>query len=228
MSKSYFSSVLELKENDDDGSGVFEGYAAKFNEVDLGGDTILPGAFKKTIAAMKKQKRIIPFLNGHDQRDVMGGIHELKEDDFGLRIKGQIIPDLSESATKAYRLMKAGLSTALSIGYRVPENGAVKAEGRRTIKELDLWEVSHVGVGMDPFARMISVKSLNDIRAKLANGDRLTEREFEALFKDSLSLTNSEAERAVRVNLKTGGGAPRTKKPGGEGDVMSELHRLIT
>lgn len=222
---SYYSSVLEIKENDDDGSGIFEGYAAKFDEVDLGGDTILKGAFKKTIAAMKKQKRIIPFLNGHDQRDVMGGIHELKEDDFGLHIKGQIIPDLSESATKAYRLMKSGLSTALSIGYRVPENGSIKAEGRRTIKELDLWEVSHVGVGMDPYARMISVKSLTDIRAKLANGDRLTEREFETLFKNS-GLTKSEAERAVRVNLKTGGGDPRTKKPAG--DLMSELHRLIT
>lgn len=222
---SYYSSVLEVKEGDE-GSGVFEGYAAKFGEVDLGGDTILKGAFKKTIAAMKKQKRIIPFLNAHDQRDVMGGIHELKEDDFGLYIKGQIIPDLSESATKAYRLMKSGLSTALSIGYRVPENGSIKAEGRRTIKELDLWEVSHVGVGMDPYARMISVKSLNDIRAKLANGDRLTEREFEALFKDSLSLTNSEAERAVRVNLKTGEGAPRAKKT--DGNVLTELHRLIT
>lgn len=223
---SYHSSVLEVKENDE-GVGEFEGYAAKFGEVDLGGDTIVKGAFKKTIADMKKQKRVIPFLNAHDQRDVMGGIHELKEDDFGLHIRGSIIPDLSESAMKAYRLMKSGLATALSIGYRVPENGSVKSDGRRTINVLELWEVSHVGVGMDPYARMVSVKSLEDIRAKLAKGDLLTEREWEVLFKDSLSLTNSEAERAVRVNLKNGEGDPRAKKPSDAG-VMSELHRLIT
>lgn len=221
---SYHSSVLEVKDLED-GVGEFEGYAAKFGEVDLGGDMILKGAFKRTIANMKKEKRIIPFCNGHDQRDVMGGLQEVKEDDFGLFVRGTIIPDLSEAAYKTYRLLKSGLSTALSIGYRVPEGGATKNEGVRTIKDLDLYEVSYVGVGMDPYARVVSIKSLNDIRAKLANGDRLSEREWEALFKDSLSLTNSEAERAVRVNLKTGEGDLRTKPAP---NVLSELHSLIT
>jgi len=214
----YYSEVLEIKDGED-GSGEFEGYAAKFGFFDLGGDKIVKGAFKRTIGEMKKQKRIIPFCNAHDQRDVMGGIYELKEDDFGLRIKGRIIPDLSDAARKCYTLMKSGLSTALSIGYRVPENGSSKAEGRRTITDLDLYEVSHVGVGMDPYARMVSVKSLQDIRAKLANGDRLTPREFETFFKNN-GLTNSEAERAVRVNLKTGEGDPRTKT------IAEDLTRL--
>lgn len=227
MSDAYYNSILEIKENDD-GIGEFEGYASKFGEVDLGGDTIVKGAFKRTIANMKKQKRIIPFLNGHDQRDVMGGFHEIKEDDFGLFVRGQILPDLSEAAAKTYRLLKSGLSTALSIGYRVPEGGAEKKDGVRVIKDLDLYEVSYVGVGMDPFARVTDVKSLQDIRAKLANGDRLTEREWEGLFKDSLNLTNSEAERAVRVNLKTGGGDPRAKKTGNGKSLTTALHSLIT
>lgn len=222
MSKQFHTSKLELK-TDDDGVGEFEGYAAKFGEVDLGGDTISPGAFKKTIADAQKQGRIVPFLNQHDQRDVMGGFHEMKEDNYGLFVKGRIIPDLSEAAHKTYRLLKSGLSTALSIGYRVPEGGASKKDGIRTIKELMLYEVSYVGVGMDPFARVTATKSVTDIRAKLAAGDRLTVREWEVLLK-GMNLTNSEAERAVRVNLKTGEGDPREPKGG---DVLSELKRLI-
>jgi len=222
MSKQFHSSKLELKV-DDDGVGEFEGYAAKFGEVDLGGDTIVAGAFKKTIADAAKQGRIIPFLNMHDQSDVMGGFHEMKEDNYGLFVKGRIIPDLSAAATKTYRLLKSGLSTALSIGYRVPEGGASKKDGIRTIKELMLYEVSYVGVGMDPFARVTATKSITDIRAKLAAGDRLTVREWEVVLK-GMNLTNSEAERAVRVNLKTGGGDPRNSK---DDEVLSELKRLI-
>lgn len=214
---------FEVKEFSEEGE--FEGYASIFNKVDMGGDTILPGAFKATLADMKKQGRILPLLFGHNQSDIIGGIPELEEDKKGLKIRGRVLADISDNGRKAYMLMKSKLSTALSIGYQVPDGGAEKKEGNRIISKLNLYEVSFVGVGMDPYARVTSVKGLKDIRAKLAAGERLTEREFEVLFKHDLNLTNSEAERAVRVNLKNGEGDPRT--PTKETDVLKELRRLI-
>lgn len=220
----HFDTQFELKELAED--GTFEGYAAVFDKVDLGGDTIKKGAFTRTLKNMEEEKRVIPFCYMHDQKEILGGFHELKEDDFGLYVKGQIIPDLSPLSKKVYALMKSGLSRALSIGYRVPKGGSSKSNGIRTLKDLDLFEISHVSVGMDPFAQAVSVKALTDLREKLAKGDLLTARDFETLFKDSFNLTNSEAERAVRVNLKTGEGAPRAKKA--TGSVVSELHKLMT
>ena len=215
---------LELKEIDEEGH--FEGIASIFNKVDLGGDMILPGAYKKTLADMKAQKRIVPFLWRHMQEEVMGGFHELVETKKGLEVKGQIVPDLSDYSQKAYLLMKTGLARGLSIGYRVMEGCSERIDGIRKIKSLELFEISFTPVAMDPYANVTSVKTLSDIRAKLAAGDRLTSREWELVLKEQCTLTNSEAERAVRINLKKGSGAPG--KSNGGFDLRAELAELKT
>ena len=51
-----------------------------------------------------------------------------------------------------------------------------------------------------------AAQNSHEVIERLKAGDQLTEREFEVLFK-GLSLSNSQAERAVRVNLK-GQGEP--------------------
>jgi len=217
------NATLELKEIDDEGE--FEGLASVFGKVDMGGDMILPGAYKKTLIAMKREKRIIPFLWRHQQEEVMGGFTDLEETSKGLKVKGRIVPDLSEYSMKAYRLMKSGLARGLSIGYRVPEGGATKEDGVRKIKALNLFEISFVPVGMDPYANVTSVKALSDIRAKLADGERLSEREWELFLKQDCNLTNSQAERAVRVNLKNGSGAPGNS--GSDYDLREGLKSLL-
>ena len=217
------AATLELKEIDDEGR--FEGLASVFNKVDLGGDMILPGAYKKTLALMKKQKRVIPLLWRHQQEEVMGGFEELEETAKGLKVKGRIVPDLSEYSMKAYRLMKSGLARGLSIGYRVNDGCAERVDGVRKIKSLDLFEISFTPVAMDPYANVTSVKHLSDIRGKLAAGERLSPREWELVLKEQCNLTNSEAERAVRVNLKKGSVAPGKSHDGF--DLVKELKSLI-
>ena len=215
---------LEFKEVSEEGS--FEGIASIFNKVDHGGDMILPGAYAETIKDMKAQNRVIPFLWRHREEDVIGGVTHLEERKEGLFVQGTVVPSISEVAKKAYSLMKAGLARSMSIGYIVPQGGATKSNGVRKISKLDLMEISFVPVGMDPFANMTDVKSLSDIRGRLAAGDLLSEREWELLLKENCNLTNAEAERAIRVNLKKGLGDP-VKANNEAAEILKDIRALI-
>ena len=93
------------------------------------------------------------------------------------------------------------------------------------LKELDLFEVSVVSLPADDMATISSVKSAKasqNILEKLKAGDRLTEREFETLLKGALGLSNSQAERAVRIHLKGLG------EPAAANDVRALLEALRT
>lgn len=195
--------------------GEFEGLASVFNVEDRGRDTILPGAFKKTLKDIKKDKRTIPFLNQHMRWEILGGFTEFEERKEGLWVKGQILPDLSDMARQVYTLMKSQLCTGLSIGYRVPPRMAEYSEKGRVIKQLDLYEISFTPMPMAPGAGVRGVKGLEEARSKLVAGDQLTEREWETILKKDLGLSNSEAERAIRVNsLRSGGGDPHVQGKG--------------
>jgi len=221
------NSVFDLQFKEVSDEGAFEGIASIFNKVDHGGDMILPGAYSKTIKERREQNRIIPFLWRHREEDVIGGITDLEERKEGLWVAGTVVPTMSELSKKAYTLMKKGLARSMSIGYIVPPGGATKERGIRKIKELDLKEISFVPIGMDPYANMTAVKSLTDIRTKLATGERLSEREWEIILKENCNLTNSEAERAIRVNLKKGLGDP--DKPNNDAaEILKDIRALIT
>jgi len=58
---------FELKSLSD--PGTFEGLAATYGDVDLGGDIIEPGAFQKTMADKGGE---VPILWQHDQREPIG------------------------------------------------------------------------------------------------------------------------------------------------------------
>ena len=58
MERKRFS--LKIKSVDD--TGTFTGLGAAYNNVDLGGDKIMPGAFTRTLAAGKQ----FPLLWQHD------------------------------------------------------------------------------------------------------------------------------------------------------------------
>ena len=103
--------------------------------------------------------------------------------------------------------MKDGALSALSIGYNATKERMVGKV--RELVEIALHEVSLVSIGMNAKTAITGVKELEDCRNRLAAGDRLTEREWEGLLKNSFGLSNSEAERVVRVHgLKIGQGAP--------------------
>src|SRR5687767_7271291 len=82
-------------------AGRFEGYAAIFGNVDLGGDVIERGAFKEIV---KGRNGMVKVLYQHNTKDPIG-VANVAQDDTGLRFDGQLILD-SVSARSAHALMK--------------------------------------------------------------------------------------------------------------------------
>lgn len=194
---------FEIKELTDE--GVIEGYAAVFNNVDHGGDKILPGAFSEGLTKAAGTGRRVKMLWNHDPHQPIGVWETLTEDGNGLLGKGRLVMEVPK-ARETHALMKAGVVDSLSIGYRMVDGK--KDGGVRLLTKLDLYEVSPVTFPMNEQARLTGVKAEHqDIIEKLAAGDRLTEREFERMCKGILHLSNSQAERAARVHLK-GQGEP--------------------
>lgn len=119
------------------------GYAALFDRIDRGGDILRRGAFAGSLDAGHR----LPFLWQHRPDQRIGRIDLAHEDQRGLRI----IASLDEAATEALAALRSGAVTGLSFGYRVR-----KASGShpRELIELDLVEVSLVGVPMMPGAKV--------------------------------------------------------------------------
>lgn len=170
---------INIKEAKADGS--FTGYAAVFNNVDLGDDVILPGAFTQAKTTPDGQIRIA--LN-HDLRQLAGKA-KFAQDQHGLRVEGQL--SLGVSYVKdAYALMQDGVLNGLSVGFNILDGGVEWAErdGRytRIISKAELWEFSIVPFGMNPEALVDSVKAANirDFEAQL-RGLGYSQREAKAL-----------------------------------------------
>jgi hypothetical protein len=83
---------FEVKEMDDE-SRTFSGLASTW-DMDLGGDVIRKGAFKRTVGHWKKGKRPLPLVDQHrydSVRDVVGKLVEAEETDAGLDTTWQVI-----------------------------------------------------------------------------------------------------------------------------------------
>lgn len=154
--------------------GEFEGYASIFNNVDLGADVVLPGAFKKKDMALTKDGKV-RVLYQHDWDKPIGKA-VVEEDSTGLHFKASLI--LANSVAKdAYVLMKEDVLDGMSFGFDVLPGGADYTEGGiRQLKRLKLWEISPVTFGMNPKAGISAVKSAAQLT---------TIREFEDFLRDS-------------------------------------------
>ena len=74
--------ALKIKSVDD--TGTFTGLGAAYNNVDLGGDKIMPGAFTRTLAAGKQW----PFLWQHDPSNPIGTA-KVTDSPQGLQVEGR-------------------------------------------------------------------------------------------------------------------------------------------
>ena len=137
-----------------DEEGSFEGYLSIFGSVDSYGDTVIKGAYEETLM---NRKRMPPMLLNHDQFSVPIGIwQEMKEDDTGLRVKGQLTPGNSQ-AEQVYAAMKHGAMTGMSIGYR-PTKYEENDHGGLDLIKIELREGSVVTMPAEDDARIDVVK----------------------------------------------------------------------
>lgn len=203
---------MELKSLTEDGQ--FSGYAAIFNNVDLGYDVVLPGAFKKKNMVLTKDGQI-RVLYQHDMDKPIGKAR-VEEDEKGLYFEGQLILENSV-ARNAYVVMKAGVLDGMSFGYDVLPGGAEYTEGGvRRLSSCKLWEISPCTFGMNPKARVEDVKRAGQIT---------TIREFEDLLRDACGYSNAQAKLLASGGWKALQSA-RDESGSGNVDVEQLIERV--
>lgn len=148
-----------------DAQGVVSGYGSVFGGVDAYGDTVLPGAFTKSLAKRKPK-----MLWQHMPSALAGVWDTAREDAKGLWLEGRVATKTA-LGSEAIELMSMGAISGLSIGFRTI--AAEEAQGGvRLLKELDLYEVSFVTFPADEAATIMAIKS------------HMTERSFEAMLRE--------------------------------------------
>ena len=144
--------ALELKASVSvDDAGTITGIAWPFGTADRVGDMIEKGAFRQA-------KGPLPMLAFHRPDDPVGVWSDISESDKGLTVKGRLLIDDLPRAREVRALVQSGAVTGLSIGFMT-----VKAENRksggRTIRAVDLLEISLVSVPAHPGARVTGAKT---------------------------------------------------------------------
>src|SRR5690606_20250 len=108
-----------------------------FGTPDRVGDVIEKGAFGLTGK--------LPMLFAHDQGQAIGVWDSITETPDGLQVKGRLLVDDVARAREVRALIREEAVTGLSIGF-VTKSAKGRAGGGRTIKALDLHEISVVPI----------------------------------------------------------------------------------
>jgi HK97 family phage prohead protease len=144
--------ALELKASVSvDDTGAISGMAWPFGLPDRMGDEILPGAFKGA-------KAPLPLLAFHRPDDPVGVWEAITETPKGLAVSGRLLIDDLPRAREVRALVKSGAVTGLSIGF-MTKSASARRGGGRTIRAVELVEISLVSVPAHPGARVSSAKS---------------------------------------------------------------------
>lgn len=178
--------TFEVKEFEPE-SRKISGYAAIFNNKDKADDILLKGCFSKSIEERGPQSTAndkIILLWQHDQREPLGRITELKEDDRGLYFEAVI--DDFELGDRAIKQLESGTLNQFSIGYNyVWENVEYDSvKDAYIVKEVKLHEISVVSIGCNGLTEYLGLKS---------------NEEFDQAYKD---LANEITEATKHMSAK--------------------------
>ena len=117
---------------------TIKGYAST-NDVDRHGDIVPASVWEKGIENYLKNPVILAY---HDHSTPIGRMTEHTVDEKGLLVKARI----SQAAGDVYNLVKDGVLTAFSIGFRIVDAEYNSALELFVVKELELHEISVVSV----------------------------------------------------------------------------------
>ncbi|SRR6266568_21507 len=196
MKREYKTFQFQLKAANDE-EGTIEGYLSVFNNVDLGNDRVIKGAFKQTLKLHKASAQknnsayIFPMLWQHDPNQPIGGVTDAREDEYGLFTKAQFDLD-TQRGKEAYSGYKKGYLNQLSIGYDVIKK-SYDDKGVRNLEELRLWEQSTVTFAMNEEALVTGVKAgkAMDKKQKKDFSDEYQRRQLSSWQDDFYNLTGA-------------------------------------
>lgn len=187
MDMKYLERPFEIKAVEE--NGIFEGFGSVFGNVDSYKEIVAPGAFAESLAGWKAAGRLPPILWQHRSGEPIGPYLEMEEQPIGLKVRGQLLVDDVQRAKEARALMKAKAVNGLSIGFVTREDSYDRVTGIRTLKKVDLWEVSVVTFPANPAAQISSVKGVIDAIETL--------RDAETFLRDVGRLSNAQAAAFV-------------------------------
>ncbi len=176
---------LDVRTDSITDEGFFEGYGSVFGgSPDSYGDIVERGAFAKTLQAGGRNRNGIALLWQHFPEFPVGTWKEMREDDKGLFLRGKLNKEVKPWGIPVYDMLKEGAIKGLSIGFRIVKSDRDETSQIRTLKEIELWEVSLVTFPAALPAQVTTVKAIKEAR---------TERELErALREAGLSITDSK------------------------------------
>jgi uncharacterized protein len=218
--------LVEIKATGDD-QMTFTGYGAVFGNVDSYGDVIQAGAFGETLRAAKTSGQWPAMLSQHggmlggaDDMMPIGVWTDMAEDGRGLWVEGKLAP--TTRGREAYELLRMKPRPALnglSIGFVAKEYtvGTKPKEPRRTLKNIDLMEVSIVTMPANPKARVTGVKAENN---------DLTLREFEAFLRDEGGFSHAAAKVIAARGYKAF--LPDLRDEDGEGELVKLVRKAAS
>jgi HK97 family phage prohead protease len=176
----------EVKANDD--KGTFTGYGSIFGNEDQGSDIMQKGAFTKSLEQRPASK--VKLLYQHKTDEPIGIFESMYEDEKGLFVKGRLAMG-TQKGREAYELLKMGALDGMSIGFRAdPDKQGYNENkrGTRTLKEVDLMEISLVTFPMNERALIENVKA-----------SQKSIREWEKILREVGSLSRTEAKIGAKA-----------------------------
>ncbi len=217
----------------------FQGYAAVFNTDSRGLDfteTILPGAFNRSISAATRGEWEVKAFQDHDPKMFLGstktGSLSLREDKLGLAVDLQLNPEVSYARDLAANLRRDGAGAGMSFGFSTPRLGDQwSSDGsRRELKSVKLHEVSVIVGGTPAYEATVGLASVRSV-ARLA---KLDPEEVRTALSGLIS-GKLDAERAATVRAMLGALAPDVEptpepepipEPGDPADLPLQIRRL--
>jgi HK97 family phage prohead protease len=167
----HLSAPARLAELGDD---EFEGYASLFDVPDGAGDIVARGAFAASLR--KRPPERVRMLYQHFAHEPLGVWEAIREDARGLYVKGRLVLDVVR-AREVKALLREGALNGLSIGFRTVRAGRDAKSGLRTLREIELWEISVVTFPLLAGSKVTAIGAasvaahIRNVSKRIANGE---------------------------------------------------------
>jgi HK97 family phage prohead protease len=194
----------------EDGQKTFTGYAALFGAPSAGlpfTEVIAPGAFRRTLSRAAEGKKIISFLFGHDETRALAttasGRLALSEDERGLKVEARLDPADPDAAGVISKLTHEAAAMGMSFGFTIPKNGDEWDEDVRTLREVNLFEVSVLSAGQTPaYPATLGLTAVRKVAPRMGvDADRLISALESIKTAQPLSADEAEVIDTVREKL---------------------------
>jgi len=204
--------ALEIRATGDD--GTVEGYGSVFGVKDSYDDVIVKGAFAGSLKSHRENGTMPAMLWQHNADEPIGVWTEMVEDAKGLKIKGKLALDTMRGK-EAHALLKLGALNGLSIGFMTKEADYDRETDIRTLREVDLWEVSLVTFPANEKSRVTQVKAADEMAAP---------KDAERILRDA---GFSKADATAFVSRVMRMGEERSESENATAQAMKAAKRLL-